>query len=982
MRHLRDPGRPAGLASRDARGRCRAQTWAVGVILAAALPLAGLATGVRASTLSPGHPVWRTPGIDPARLRAALRAERQLYCKTVLTPAAAEAGKGFRAYHHRMLVIPVLFADTPAAPIDHATLERRFFDLDDPASVASFYREASGGRFVPEGTVVDWVRVPGTLRVYPDSDCYPYANIIDSNPTSDGGVRCLVRDALREAARRVDLSAFDDDGPDGVAGSGDDDGIVDLLVVLHPDVGFEVDSVDRERAILAHQGRIEPDPVLAEGGVVGDAYVVASAHGPLGVWVHEMGHLLGLEDLYDLDVQGTLLDEPNRGGLGLWSLMAHGTWGGEGERPSNLDAVSRRRLGWEDRPSVVSIAQTLTLDPVVGGDAESVEVRPLGAWDRETFVLENRRRRTGVVDGDLPGSGVLIYRVDDRLRLNLRSEGYWIEVLQADGRQDLEELQNNGDATDPYTGSPGADRLGPDTIPSSRSRTPNSGQWAPVIAVDPPGAGDRQLVSIQLSEGGALRLAQAFFLDTNQSQRLHLRLGETAPWRLRFSEVGTAPTAASLALLEVDPRLDVSVAPGESVPVVEQRGWWVPQTPIVVQDLDPSAGAAGARVRLRLEADGLERTLDLGIPVGNGPGLDAETFSAWNPAVLAASQDTTRFTLLAIPELPLPTNSGWETFTNGAPGYASLVEITLTSPWFAAPDAGTMKFWSRHETEASQPGQAWDGGVLEVLLPDRGWTPLEPEGGPTVLINHGSQAATRGAVGFRGVAVDWQGYTAALPDVVLPVRVRLRFGSDRNEEVGSWAVAGLGTDPAPGTAEIVLRRSVSGELLAEATFAGNLRRVTTVRFRARRPLDTEWLPVSQVYGLRPDLPRIVAPLQLPEGEPILLVGIFAEVGDLAPPLLLGSVGYRSEATSVVRLRAFPNPARGRLVLELAARDESRELRLYDVRGRQVRSLLVPPHFNRVEWDGTDDAGRRVAAGRYVVRLASDPSVRRSVVFVP
>ena len=146
--------------------------------------------------------------------------------------------------------------------------------------------------------------------------------------------------------------------------------------------------------------------------------------------------------------------------------MASGTWGDEGRRPSHLDPVSRRLLGFETRRDVRALTETAlpTVDPE---SRESVAVHPFGDWGRERFVVERRAPRPGaVVDGGLPGEGVLVYRVDESLRENRSSGGFWIELLQADGRADLQNLVNNGDAGDPFDGIDD-DLLAGDTNPSS-----------------------------------------------------------------------------------------------------------------------------------------------------------------------------------------------------------------------------------------------------------------------------------------------------------------------------------------------------------------------------------------------------------------------------------------------------------------------------------------------------------------------------------
>jgi hypothetical protein len=100
----------------------------------------------------------------------------------------------------------------------------------------------------------------------------------------------------------------------------------------------------------------------------------------------------------------------------------------------------------------------------------------------------------------------------------------------------------------------------------------------------------------------------------------------------------------------------------------------------------------------------------------------------------------------------------------------------------------------------------------------------------------------------------------------------------------------------------------------------------------------------------------------------LTTDLFRDIGWL--PRTAGVPAPSTPGPSVLASR--PNPARGgtSIHFELAS-DETVELALYDVAGRQVRSLvkgtfLAGPHD--VTWDGMDVAGRPVSAGVYLARL--------------
>jgi choice-of-anchor B domain-containing protein len=85
--------------------------------------------------------------------------------------------------------------------------------------------------------------------------------------------------------------------------------------------------------------------------------------------------------------------------------------------------------------------------------------------------------------------------------------------------------------------------------------------------------------------------------------------------------------------------------------------------------------------------------------------------------------------------------------------------------------------------------------------------------------------------------------------------------------------------------------------------------------------------------------------------------------------------------------AGPNPFRSRTTLELALPTSgAATLAVYDVSGRKVATLLEASRLgagkHRVVWDGTDDAGARVAPGVYFARAATvDGDASRKVTFI-
>jgi M6 family metalloprotease-like protein len=195
-----------------------------------------------------------------------------------------------------------------------------------------------------------------------------------------------------------------------------------------------------------------------------DEYMV----GVIGTVCHEFGHVLGLPDLYDVTGWSN--------GVGAWDLMGTGAWVGssregapEGVIPGNLGAWSRYAMGWV-MPKLVTESDTLltvrtsTID-TTQYDADSLTILKIPISDKEFFLVENRQQdvrqkdtiyvdvEDGVVisvdygeyDFFTPGSGILIWHIDDKVVSVWADSGYnlvqinpqhkGVDVEEADGIQ-------------------------------------------------------------------------------------------------------------------------------------------------------------------------------------------------------------------------------------------------------------------------------------------------------------------------------------------------------------------------------------------------------------------------------------------------------------------------------------------------------------------------------------------------------------------
>jgi hypothetical protein len=124
-----------------------------------------------------------------------------------------------------------------------------------------------------------------------------------------------------------------------------------------------------------------------------------------------------------------------------------------------------------------------------------------------------------------------------------------------------------------------------------------------------------------------------------------------------------------------------------------------------------------------------------------------------------------------------------------------------------------------------------------------------------------------------------------------------------------------------------------------------------------------------------------------QGDPAIGLGsIDARNAENQPEVVNGVLGQDPVVPSYTRStleRPIPNPFNPRTVIQFAvAQAGPVQVRIYGLDGRLVRTLV--DGFRDVgvydeQWNGTDDAGRTVASGAYIVRMvAADRAQSRTV----
>ncbi len=224
--------------------------------------------------------------------------------------------------------------------------EFTLFNGEKVKTFKQYYEEQSGGSYTVDGTVSEWLTVPGTAKEYGDDD--PAGGHDNLNPK---GPRDLVQDALNAAvASGIDLAEYDEFDLydlDGDGNQNEPDGLVDHLMVIHAGTGQEAGGgALGDDAIWSHRWTLNgvyPVPgseaaVDYWGGNVGAFdYTIQPEDGAVGVFAHEFGHDLGLPDEYDTQYTGH--GEP----VASWSIMSGGSWNGNiaGTAPTSFSPQNK-----------------------------------------------------------------------------------------------------------------------------------------------------------------------------------------------------------------------------------------------------------------------------------------------------------------------------------------------------------------------------------------------------------------------------------------------------------------------------------------------------------------------------------------------------------------------------------------------------------------------------------------------------------------
>jgi M6 family metalloprotease-like protein len=269
------------------------------------------------------------------------------------------------------------------------------------SSLKAYYDEVSGGQLTIDSTFYP-TPAGSTVVSYQDAHSRAYFQPFDETTNPIGYTSSGERTTREHTLLKNAVDAISPQVPGGLDIDSDSDGAVDSVVFIikgGPDGWSDL--------LWPHRWVLYSQAAYINGKQVWDYNFQLSSWFQVGVLCHEMFHTLGAPDLYHYDQDFRHLSP-----VGHWDLMEQTT-----DPPQHMLMHMKQRYGgWIASIPEITTSGTYTLNPVTASTDNALRIASPYTSD-EYFVVEYRRQQ-GIFEGSVPGSGLIVYRIDATLEGN------------------------------------------------------------------------------------------------------------------------------------------------------------------------------------------------------------------------------------------------------------------------------------------------------------------------------------------------------------------------------------------------------------------------------------------------------------------------------------------------------------------------------------------------------------------------------------
>lgn len=299
------------------------------------------------------------------------------------------------------LVVYIKFADDSEFATTRQTYDD-LFNLPTGTSLKSYYTEVSYNQFTISSTHYPACAMTSNLS-YTDTHNRSYFQPYNAttNPggySNDNERRLREHGLLRDAVNWINANS---PVPSGLNIDGDNDGYVDnVCFIVRGDHGAWASL------LWAHRWVLYTYTVSINGKQVWDYTFQPETQVDVTTLCHEMFHALGAPDLYHYDDGGL-----NISPVASWDLMEYG----EGHMTAYMKWKYAEQ-SWIASIPEITASGTYTLQPLTSSTNNCYKIASPNSTS-EYYVVEYRKA-TGTFEGSLPGSGLIVYRIDPSLTGN------------------------------------------------------------------------------------------------------------------------------------------------------------------------------------------------------------------------------------------------------------------------------------------------------------------------------------------------------------------------------------------------------------------------------------------------------------------------------------------------------------------------------------------------------------------------------------